>query len=126
MSRDISSDARRMERSERMKTRRSKACDIPRRVKRDVFERDGGRCVLCGCSRNVLPSAHYISRAHGGLGIAENIVTLCTGFGKENCHYRYDNGTREEREAMRGRIRAYLMSKYPHWDEEKLRYRKGG
>ena len=109
-----------------MKTRRSKACDIPQRVKRDVFERDGGRCVLCGSGGSVQPSAHYISRAHGGLGIAENIVTLCTGFGKENCHYQYDNGTREEREAMRGRIRAYLMSKYPLWDEEKLRYRKGG
>jgi len=109
-----------------MKSKRSRACDISWKVKWEVFERDEGRCVLCQRRESALPNAHYISRAHGGLGIPENIVTLCTGFGEENCHYRYDNGTREEREAMRGRIRAYLMSKYPLWDEEKLRYRKGG
>ena len=34
-----------------------------------------------------MPNAHYISRAHGGLGIEENIVTLCL-----DCHNNYDNG----------------------------------
>ena len=70
-------------------------------------------------------NAHYISRAHGGLGIPENIVTLCTGFGPGNCHDRYDNGTREEREAMGRRIRAYLQSQYPDWEESRLLYKKG-
>ena len=107
------------------KSKRAKACDIPARVKREVWERDKGRCVLCGASVNAAPNAHYISRAHGGLGIPENIVTLCTGFGPGNCHDRYDNGTKGEREAMGRRIRAYLQSQYPDWDESRLLYKKG-
>ena len=107
------------------KSKRAKACDIPARVKQEVWERDKGCCVLCGASVNTAPNAHYISRAHGGLGIPENIVTLCTGFGPGRCHDRYDNGTREEREAMGRRIRAYLQSQYPDWDESRLIYKKG-
>lgn len=107
------------------KNKRAKACDIPARVKREVWERDKGRCVLCGASVNTAPNAHYISRAHGGLGIPENIVTLCTGFGPGNCHDRYDNGTKEERVGMRQRIREYLKSQYPGWEESRLIYKKG-
>ena len=88
------------------KSKQAKACDIPARVKREVWERDQGRCVLCGASVNTAPNAHYISRAHGGLGIPENIVTLCTGFGPGSCHDRYDNGTKEEREAAHSGIPA--------------------
>ena len=59
--------------------RRTKALQIPPAVKRAVHDRDGGLCILCG--RPGDPVAHYISRAQGGLGIAENVVTLCGG-----CH----------------------------------------
>lgn len=31
---------------------------------------------MCGSSY-AMPNAHYIARAQGGLGIEENIVTLC-------------------------------------------------
>lgn len=55
-----------------MKSKRSKATDIPQKVKQAVWERDGGRCVVCGCCRNVMPNAHFISRSKGGLGIEEN------------------------------------------------------
>lgn len=103
-----------------MKTKRSKATDIPQKVKREVWERDNHRCIICGSSQ-AMPNAHYISRANGGLGIPENIVTLCTMGG---CHHKYDNGTREEREAIREKIEAYLRSIYPEWDPEKLVYRK--
>lgn len=107
-----------------MKSRRSKATDISEEVKRKVWERDNGRCVICGCAVNVMPNAHYISRANGGLGIEENIVTLCTNFTPNKCHYRYDFGTREEREIIRKKIERYLRSKYPDWDENKLKYKK--
>ena len=63
-----------------MKSRRSKATDIPQKVKQAVWERDGGRCVICGNTHNVMPNAHFISRANGGLGIEENVVHLTQNY----------------------------------------------
>lgn len=107
-----------------MKTKRSKATDIPMSVKKKVFERDNGRCAVCGNAINVMPNAHYISRSKGGLGIEENIVTLCTLITENKCHHRYDNGTKVEREKIKKIIQTYLRTKYPDWDEEKLVYKK--
>ena len=46
-------------------SKRSKACDITPKVRREVMERDK-RCVNCGRT-NMLTIAHvYVSRAHGG------------------------------------------------------------
>ena len=108
-----------------MKTRRSKATDIPQRVKMEVWQRDNRRCIICG-SKIASPNAHFISRAKGGLGIPENIVTLCTinSDGKRGCHDRYDNGSAEDREEIGGKIEAYLSGIYPEWDKSKLLYDK--
>ena len=94
---------------------RTKALQIPPKVKRIVYERDGGRCIICGAPGN--PDAHYISRAQGGLGVEENVVTLCTG-----CHRAYDQGP--HRRAIQAQLRAYLKGQYPGWEEENLIYRK--
>jgi len=102
----------------------SSATDISMSVKKKVFERDNGRCIVCGNSINVMPNAHYIPRRKGGLGIEENIVTLCTNFTKNQCHYKYDHTTKENREKIGKIIREYLKSKYKNWDEEKLYYKK--
>ena len=100
-----------------MKSRRSKACDIPQSVKKKVWGRDWERCIICG-NHQAMPNAHYISRAHGGLGIPENIVTLC-----QMCHHGYDNT--EMRPQYREFIRNYLQGIYgDDWDEEKLIYKK--
>ena len=107
-----------------MKSKRSKATDIPMSVKKTVWKRDKGRCVVCGNNYNVMPNAHYISRAKGGLGIEENIVTLCTNFTENKCHDRYDNGTDEEKRKIGEKIEKYLKEKYPNWDKEKLIYKK--
>ena len=56
--------------------KRTKLLDISKAVKDKVWERDGHRCILCE-SIFAMPNAHYISRAQGGLGIPENVVTLC-------------------------------------------------
>lgn len=88
--------------------------------------RDGGRCVVCGNTHNVMPNAHYIPRSKGGLGIAENIVTLCTELTENQCHRRFDFGTAEERKAIGGMIKRYLQAHYPDWKEEELVYRKYG
>ncbi len=58
-----------------MKSKRAKATDIPMSVKKKVFERDhGGCCVVCGNNYNVMPNAHILSRAKGGLGIETNVA----------------------------------------------------
>lgn len=101
----------------RISSRRAKALEISQRVKRRVWERDEERCILCG-NREAMPNAHYISRAQGGLGVEQNVVTLCA-----DCHRRYDQGT--ERVAMRERIKKHLKERYANWDEDRLRYRKG-
>lgn len=100
------------------KSRRTKLTDIPAYVKNIVWERDGGCCIICG-SPQAMPNAHYIPRSRGGLGIEENIVTLCTMGG---CHYKYD--FTDEREAIGSKIKEYLKSQYPNWDESKLAYDK--
>lgn len=96
--------------------KRTRALDIKSSVKRDVWERDGHCCILCG-NPHAAPNAHYIPRSQGGLGIAENVVTLCF-----TCHNRYDHTT--ERKTIREQIRAYLEGQYPDWDEQKLYYKK--
>ena len=109
-----------------MKTKRGKATDIPMSVKKKVFERDNGCCVVCGNNYNVMPNAHYISRSKGGLGIEQNVVTLCTELTENKCHRKYDFGTREEQEEIEYKIKKYLQSKYEDWNEEKLVYKKWG
>jgi 5-methylcytosine-specific restriction endonuclease McrA len=106
------------------KHRRTRATDIPQSVKDAVWKRDNHRCVWCG-SPNAMPEAHYIPRSRGGLGIPENILTLCRmKFGERSCHDIYDKGTREEREAMRSYFAEYLKSKHPGWNKEMLIYRR--
>lgn len=97
--------------------KRTKALDIPQKVKDAVWERDGHRCILCG-SLYAMPNAHYIPRSHGGLGIEQNIVTLCL-----NCHFRYDNT--DERIFIAKDIKSYLEEKYGKLDTSKLIYKKG-
>lgn len=100
-----------------MKTKRSKACDIPQTIKKKVWERDGARCIVCG-SPNAMPNAHYIGRAQGGLGVEQNIVTLC-----QRCHQSYDNTP--QRPVYREYIKNYLQGIYgADWDESELVYKK--
>lgn len=107
----------------KMKTRsskRAKACDISTRVKALVWQRDNGRCIICG--KSGLPNSHYIKRSHGGLGIEENIVCMCM-----SCHNSYDNGKDKILvNSIREMTRDYLKNYYGEkWNEEDLVYRKG-
>lgn len=97
--------------------RRTRALDISKAVKDRVWERDGERCILCG-NPQATPNAHFIARSQGGLGIEQNIVTLC-----RQCHNDYDNSSL--RPLLREEIRDYLQRQYPGWEEASLVYRKG-
>lgn len=100
-----------------MKHNRVKETDIPPRVKREVWERDKHCCVLCG-SPNAMPNAHFISRAKGGKGIKENILTLCS-----RCHFEYDNSPK--RNDIKDILARYLIYCYGEsWNEEDLIYKK--
>lgn len=102
----------------------TKARDFSRKVKEQISERDSidgwPCCVNCGAAAPAplaFSNAHFIARSQGGLGIAENGLTLCT-----ECHRRYDQTT--DRKKMREYFREYLKSKYENWNEEDLIYRK--
>lgn len=96
--------------------KQTKFTNISPAVKRAVYLRDNGRCVLCG--RPGDPFAHLISRSHGGLGREENIVTLCP-----DCHREYDQGT--NRKEIYVRLVSYMKGFYPDWSREDMIYKKG-
>ena len=94
---------------------RTKASQIPKSVKATVYKRDQEHCLVCGrWVPEECACCHFIGRGRMGLGIEENVVTLCI-----DCHRRLDNG-----EVGREKIRNYLKEKYPGWDEKKLVYSK--
>ena len=95
--------------------KRTKALQITPSVKRKVYERDNGLCVLCGAPGD--PVCHVVSRAQGGMGIEENVVTLCSA-----CHAAYDQSVSRKR--MREIIIEHLKNHYSNWEEKKVIYRK--
>ena len=108
-----------------MKSKITKATDISQRVKQIVWERDHGRCVVCGNTYNVMPNAHIVSRTKLGKGIETNIVTLCTNFTNNKCHYKYDFGTNEEKERIDNIIVSYMKKIYgENWNKEDQKYKK--
>ena len=107
-----------------MKTARSKATDISQSVKQRVWERDNQCCVVCG-SHIAMPNAHILPRSSGGLGIETNIVTLCTNFSPNKCHYRFDFGTKKEKEKILKIITKYMKSIYgDEWNIEDQKYKR--
>ena len=94
-------------------------------VKKRVWERDNHCCVVCGNNYNVMPNAHILSRSKGGLGIETNIVTMCTNLTENKCHYKYDNGTKEEKNRIFEIIETYMKSIYGNdWCIEDQKYTK--
>ena len=101
-----------------MKSKRTKALEIPKQVKEKVYMRDSYRCVLCARYVSVENACcHFIARSQGGLGIEENILTLCN-----ECHRKFDNS--EHRQELKRYFRDYLKSKYKNWSEKELYYKK--
>lgn len=101
-----------------MKSKRTKALDISLKVKEIVWERDNKCCILCG-NPQAMPNAHYVPRSSGGLGIKENVVTLC-----QKHHDDYDKTT--DRQTLMFYIAVYLDNKYPNFKHNDRFYKKGG
>lgn len=47
-----------------------------RKLVKQVYKRDGYKCVKCGLRQNLTPH-HVIFRSHGGEDSLENLITLC-------------------------------------------------
>lgn len=107
-----------------LKMKKTSPGDISFDVKMKVIKRDKGKCVCCGDSKNAEPNAHFIPRAEGGMGIEENIVTLCNNNSENKCHFKFDFGTEEEKTELGNKIKEYLIKCYPGWNEEKVRFKK--
>ena len=98
--------------------KRTKATSISKEVRRKVYERDKECCILCG--RHVperCACAHVIRRSQGGLGIEQNIVTLC-----DDCHREMD-GYGDHRRLLR-EAQAYIEAEYGYIDPHDLVYDK--
>lgn len=94
----------------------SKSCDISPVVRREVMERDGGVCIICGSTQGI-QIAHYISRARLGLGIPRNLACMCL-----ICHGDYDNGKLHHE--IKNTFKRHLQAKYDDWNESDLTYKK--
>lgn len=98
-----------------MPSKRTKAVAITPKVRQAVEERDNYSCIFCG--QRGRGEAHLVSRAQGGLGVEENIVTVC-----RQCHNEMDNGLLTQ--IYREKAEAYLRGIYPDWDRDKYIYKK--
>ena len=96
--------------------RETKATSIPAKVKKAVWQRDMGRCVICG-SISAGPHCHYIRRSQGGLGIQENIWTGC-----QTCHEAFDSEATDG--PLHQRVWDYLSTFYPGLHRGNLIYKK--
>lgn len=96
--------------------KRTKAVAITPQVRQRVEERDNYCCIFCG--RPGRGEAHFIGRAQGGLGVEQNILTVC-----RECHFQLDNG--QATKLYRQKAEAYLRAKYSDFDPSKLIYKKG-
>ena len=98
-----------------MKKASTKACEFTPEVKAAIYERDEGRCVICGAPG--APNAHYIPRSQLGLCIIETGVTLCAA-----CHHDYyHTGIRKHHGQI---IKIYLDGFYPDFPDEDRIYHK--
>ena len=97
----------------------TKATAISKKTKDRVWERDHGKCLVCGFYPSI-PACHIVSRAHQGKGVETNLVTLC-----QFHHYIYDSGTKEERNEIDEIVVAHMKSIYGDgWNKEDQVYDK--
>ena len=110
--------------------RQTKQTAIPASVKAAVALRDSVRgpatCIICGSPGG--PHCHIVRRSQGGMGVEQNIVTLCGP-----CHYALDEGLYLNRlrplglnsqQDVRDYVINYIKGFYPDWTEESVKYKK--
>lgn len=61
--------------------------EVPASVRREVADRDGGACRVCGQTPGVSALHHIDYRSQGGLHVPANLITVCWFYGAA-CHDR--------------------------------------
>lgn len=106
-----------------MRIKRTIALDISPIVRAQVYTRDswdGAPCCICCGSPHNLTIAHVIARSQSGLGIVENLATLCIAD-----HELYDHGTPEQRKHMKQLIEGHMVYCYGNeWYDLKKTYER--
>jgi len=102
-----------------MKSKRSKATDITPKVRKQVLNRDNFACIICGSTYNLELAHVFLSRAHMGLGVKENLATLC-----KKHHMILDSGNKQEQHNIRLAVESYMRSKHGDIDIKSLKYDK--
>lgn len=110
--------------------RETKETAIPANVKAAVAARDSrngpATCIICG--EPGIPCCHVVRRSQGGMGVMENIVSLCS-----RCHYAFDEGLYMRRleplgfacqQDVENFIIEYIKNLYPSWTPESVTYHK--
>jgi 5-methylcytosine-specific restriction endonuclease McrA len=97
----------------------SKACDVSPKIRDTVKRRDNMCCVVCGFPYALTIAHVFINRSHGGLGVKENLATLCI-----ECHSKLDHGKKIHSESVRVPLESYMNKLYPSLDIKKLKYEK--
>ena len=110
--------------------RMTKFTAIPAKVKAAVATgvciNGPATCILGGAPG--APNAHIIRRSQGGMGVEQNIVSLCG-----RCHYAFDEGLFiggleqfgfTSQSDIREYIIDYIKGFYPDWTPESVTYRK--
>ena len=100
----------------------SKACEFTNKVRQEIYERDNNSCIMPDCMNPFgLGIAHiFKSRAKGGLGVAQNGVTLC-----QHHHGLLDNGrSAAQAEYIDRYCKEYLTQHYGTIKMEDITYDK--
>ena len=93
---------------------------VPDGLRRRVFERDGHRCLMCGCREN-LTVDHVKPRSRGGSDSIYNLQTLCGPCNQEkgNKHlYELDmrknktDRARRDLERLKEKVRGPKVKKF--------------
>ncbi len=71
---------------EKKRKKKKKAKKLQKKDRETIIERDGGRCVKCGCGDD-LHIHHIIHRENGGTNNPDNLITLCAA-----CHAEEHKG----------------------------------
>ena len=56
--------------------KRSRSTPVPMDIRRQVADRDKGRCRFCGTAVNV-QAHHIVYRSQGGKDLVDNLISLC-------------------------------------------------
>lgn len=99
--------------------KRTQATDISPKTRSIVLRRDSHRCVYCGTTYALQLAHVFVNRSHGGLGVEQNLVTLCIEH-----HMLMDNGREEKAKPIRDVAEFYLRHQYKDIDIDSLKYKK--